>query len=784
MKKTLFISVALLTILFGACREDGNPAATSTIVLTAPAGGVAFSLMDVDDVTFSWEPVEQITGYILVLSLSENLNAPVTLQATAPPFTFTAASFDAQLAAMGVEEGATALLYWSVIPAASVAEVQTQVRAMTVARRTYVQSITLSAPADGVTISTNTDVFPYLFQWNGLDDGSSYTIKFSTSSVFPSNATVAYACGDAGTYSITLTDFEELLKGFEPAEQTPVTVYWTVVPALPNEAVQTETRSFTGIRDKVYPAITLLSPAEGATVNSVSSTFPYAFSWNKVEGITSYTIKFSKSALFPATAQTISYEAGNNDTFSFTAASFTTFLVNLFVGMYTSTTLYWTVVPTGATSSVTAQTRSFTVDRVQALSQEALNLIQQMPRNVVIAHRGDGNSVYAPEETEVSFRWARNMGVEFLECDMQKSSDGVIMLLHDSQSSGADLTRSTDIETVFPTRQNNPLSTFSFAELQTLDAGIWKGAKFSGEQIPTLEDLIMVCEGYRYLRKRDLPAKYPSITAAEGRKRVNSDEVTTADLSGINGYIYAKDTRTKTIYIPDQADNGHRPGIFSEIKTSSHASFQAISETELATLLTNLGWYNDNPALMKAVPPVPNDGTRVAVAGTEVRMVIHSFDQDKLQNCKNAFGRLRPMGYLLWDDNTPLTTYSAWLTNAFNKGAIMVAPMIGSSVTGANYNESKGKMVRAAGMLVTPYTFGSSVAVYNSYVGKNVTNGNSDDNYVDGFITDYVSTAYDCYKNLEDRYFFSNALLGLPNNLHKNKFIPSNPAQVVTDLGY
>jgi hypothetical protein len=39
---------------------------------------------------------------------------------------------------------------------------------------------------------------------------------------------------------------------------------------------------------------------------------------------------------------------------------------------------------------------------------------------------------------------------------------------------------------------------------------------FSGEQIITLEDMIMVVEGYRLLRRQDMPNKFPGLSAVEG----------------------------------------------------------------------------------------------------------------------------------------------------------------------------------------------------------------------------------------------------------------------------
>ncbi|MDR0845071.1 MAG: hypothetical protein LBN71_07605 [Tannerella sp.] len=410
--------------------------------------------------------------------------------------------------------------------------------------------------------------------------------------------------------------------------------------------------------------------------------------------------------------------------------------------------------------------------RSLALSAEQKAVLANFPRNIVIAHRGCGVSDYAPEQTEAAYRWARNMGADYLECDLQQTADGVIVLLHDD-----DLIRTTDIKKVFtdnPARAKTNL--FTFAQLQQLDAGSWKGVRFAGEQIPTLEDLIRVCEGYRYLRKKDLPGIYPKISAAAGRQRVTLgvDKVseTTLNDAGFANHVIATD-HTNTVYVPDdKAANGHRPGICPEIK----ASGSIINRDKFVSLLHELGWYHDDPALMKQIP-VTNDGTRVAIANTDARVVIQSFNLDYLRECKNKFRRLRPMSFLVWD-NQNAADYSQ-LTNWMEAGVTLISPMI-AKVDGTNFNAAKGQVIRNAGLYITPFTFAGDLSVYNGYAGKNAMNVN----YLDGVITDNLKVAFSFYRQLETKFLFPNATLGWPDNLQAKKLIPDDPAKVITELGY
>ena len=87
-----------------------------------------------------------------------------------------------------------------------------------------------------------------------------------------------------------------------------------------------------------------------------------------------------------------------------------------------------------------------------------------MPDNAVIAHRG--TIYWAPELTEAAFRWARNTGADYLELDVQRSKDGVLIIMHDKT-----FKRTTDVSRKFPGRENDPISAFTYEEIMKLDDG-------------------------------------------------------------------------------------------------------------------------------------------------------------------------------------------------------------------------------------------------------------------------------------------------------------------------
>lgn len=91
------------------------------------------------------------------------------------------------------------------------------------------------------------------------------------------------------------------------------------------------------------------------------------------------------------------------------------------------------------------------------------------------AHRGA--SGYYPENTMLSFEKAAELGCDGIETDVQETSDGVLVLIHDEK-----VDRTTD-GTGF-------VKDYTYSEIKKLDAGSWKETEFSGNRIPSFEELI------------------------------------------------------------------------------------------------------------------------------------------------------------------------------------------------------------------------------------------------------------------------------------------------------
>lgn len=109
-----------------------------------------------------------------------------------------------------------------------------------------------------------------------------------------------------------------------------------------------------------------------------------------------------------------------------------------------------------------------------------LNGIQTQDDVVVIAHRGAAGK--APENTLASIRQAITDGADMIEIDVQESSDGEVVVIHDSdfmKLSGVDL----------------KVWDGSLKQLQEIDIGSWFDPRFSAERVPTLAQVLKVTHG-------------------------------------------------------------------------------------------------------------------------------------------------------------------------------------------------------------------------------------------------------------------------------------------------
>lgn len=373
--------------------------------------------------------------------------------------------------------------------------------------------------------------------------------------------------------------------------------------------------------------------------------------------------------------------------------------------------------------------------KVKEISSSMLKVRDYVPLHTVIAHRG--TTYWAPESTESAYRWARNIGADYLEADLQISSDGVVLVMHDGN-----MQNKTDINVHpdFAGRENLPTSQFTYEELMKLDAAypfmnkedvISSGRNRSGFQrehqyISTLDDLINIAQGKRI--KRD----------SEGKR------------------VYTKNTDgTYTFeYENDPTDNGNRPGIYVELKQPAN---NPGIENALEKNLNKHKWNIRNNPETDTRQFV--DG-KINIGNTNAKVVLQTFVLSCLDNLKDIFQGELPTAYLLsytivYDSEKKVVTPEKYAA-AINDGVDRLAQFIGPCISGApnNYPELlypwQAHLIRRANMGIHPWTYDDVDQMIRSFEGIGFPTGTDISTYypapyADGMFTNRSDLTIEYY---------------------------------------
>lgn len=286
--------------------------------------------------------------------------------------------------------------------------------------------------------------------------------------------------------------------------------------------------------------------------------------------------------------------------------------------------------------------------QVNTISEEMAKVRDYVPMYAVMAHRG--STFWGPEETEAAWRWAREMGADYLESDLQCTKDGVILANHDEN-----LCRTTNIENVYgeyvpQTRKQFYMDhgctaaeaeelykkdvasfrpyyamSYMYDELLALDAGTWFNQSSLEQARPNFEP---ASPSNPMGQHQYVSALSDQIAFAEGKilKR-NSQGERIYSITGKWDANNPYDCLTYNLeYEPDPQDTGNRPGVYIEFKESwlnpkdfEHRVYQE---------LDRLGWN----IITKPCDGVPNykDG-KVNVGNSNGKVVLQTFSLESLR---------------------------------------------------------------------------------------------------------------------------------------------------------
>ena len=125
----------------------------------------------------------------------------------------------------------------------------------------------------------------------------------------------------------------------------------------------------------------------------------------------------------------------------------------------------------------------------------------------VIAHRGASHD--APENTIAAFNLAWQQGADGIEGDFYLTKDGGIACIHD------DTTKRTAGQTM-------RVAETTLAELRQLDVGSWKGDRWDGARIPTIDEVLATVpeKGKVYIEIKCGPEILPALKKALAKSKL------------------------------------------------------------------------------------------------------------------------------------------------------------------------------------------------------------------------------------------------------------------------
>lgn len=342
-----------------------------------------------------------------------------------------------------------------------------------------------------------------------------------------------------------------------------------------------------------------------------------------------------------------------------------------------------------------------------------------MPDNAVIAHRG--TIYWAPELTEAAFRWARNTGADYLELDVHRSKDSVLIIMHDKT-----FKRTTDVAVKFPGREGDPISSFTLEEIMQLDAGSAFNKKnpdqalqsFAGQNVLVFEDVFRIAEGKRIKRN------------ADGSRAVSKDE------AGMYHFEYEA----------DPADNGHRPGIYIEAKIPD--DYPKLEE-QIYDELARIGWNPLEGDEISVNEPFWLNN-KVNVGKTRGKILVQTFSRQGMMNFKRVFGEKVLASFLVGNPKT-----NEFAKEEVTDEIIAFARECGAQFIGTNLGDDNDGLspafaakIHAAGLKANIYSI-NTVEQMEKYYGPGT--GKKAAPLADGMITNRTDLTIDFYHERKAR---------------------------------
>lgn len=201
---------------------------------------------------------------------------------------------------------------------------------------------------------------------------------------------------------------------------------------------------------------------------------------------------------------------------------------------------------------------------------------------VVKAVNHRGYNTVAPENTLPAYILSRQNGFSIAETDISFTSDGVAVLLHDATINRT--ARNADGSTIGSTIN---ISSITYEQALEYDFGIWKGAKYAGTKIPTLEQFLDLCRNIGLIPYIELKnnggytqAQIEGIVDAVNAHGLKGKATYISFSDTYLGYVKNHDESARLGYLNSTASAGHVATV-QNLKTSSNEVYYGVKYSTL-----------------------------------------------------------------------------------------------------------------------------------------------------------------------------------------------------------
>lgn len=195
-------------------------------------------------------------------------------------------------------------------------------------------------------------------------------------------------------------------------------------------------------------------------------------------------------------------------------------------------------------------------DQESATNYEELSIIPK-PKNgeiYVIAHRGAHLGI--PENSLAAYKKAIDLRCDFVEIDVRKTKDGRIVSIHNSTIDA------------YVEGKTGKVRDYTLAELKALDIGEHIGPEWKNTRIPTIEEILQLCQGQIGIYLDLKESLVPELVEVIKKYNMERDVFWCISTSNMEDIMKVKRLCNKCVPMPDPGNETNIESVIEQVHPS------------------------------------------------------------------------------------------------------------------------------------------------------------------------------------------------------------------------